>query len=133
MVTGPLKPLDAETVEKLKLPKWCLSNESLAAQLGMSARTLARRCDEDGKVADAVKVTLEEQRRRALDRTTELLFKRMEGDGKDAMTALIWFEKSRLGFSDRVTNIQEGDLTLKINRRTIPLVDEDEGNSDADG
>jgi len=121
MVTGPLKPLDAETVTELKLPEWCLTKTSLAAQLGMSPRTLNRRCEEDGQVAEAVKVTLENQRRRAEDTSTKILFEHMKSGEKDAMTALIWFEKSRLGYSDRVTNVQEGPIDVNINRSEIPM------------
>jgi hypothetical protein len=121
MVTGPLKPLDAETVEKLELPGWCLSKRSLAAQLGMSYWTLHRRCEEDAKVATAVKTVLAEQRRKAEDMSTKLLMERMKGEGKEASSAHVWFDKSRLGYSDRVTNVQEGDINVNINRSEIPM------------
>lgn len=108
--------------ERLKnLPPFVLSKNSLSCHLGVCPETLNLRMEENPSLSVAIKAALADARARAdHDSGADLWARAAAGD----MTARIWFEKTRLGYSDRQTNIQEGGVEIRV-RREDPTSEDD--------
>jgi len=72
------------------------SEEEIAISLGISQDTIDRRKKENADIADAIKRGKAKAKRKV---TSKLMEKIEAGD----LGAIIWYEKTRLGFSDKQT------------------------------
>lgn len=92
-------PIDLTAVEEAAAEG--LSHEEVAARLGISRSTLERRAAEN----EAFDAAIKRGRARANAEVTNQLFKKVKrGD----LGAIIWWEKTRKGYSDRVASEVSG-------------------------
>jgi transcriptional regulator with XRE-family HTH domain len=104
MRTHPIK-IDMNEVERAAAGG--LSQEELAAQLGISLSTLHRRKRDNEDFVAAI----ERGRAKAHAEVSAALMGRIR-DGE--ISAIIWYEKTRKGYSDRNVSTNDGNMTVRV-------------------
>ena len=89
------KKIEIDFREAERLAGLGLSQAEIACRLGISEDTLTRRKKDSADVADALKKGIAEAKEKIGNKLFELAEK---GD----LGAIIWFEKSRFGYSDKM-------------------------------
>lgn len=91
----------------------CICDSDVAKQLGTSLRTLYARQAESAELAAAIK-NCKVRGKGDLEGLTSRKLRQLATNGDT--TALIWLEKSRLGYSDRMTAVLEGEVEIAVDR-----------------
>lgn len=84
-----------------------LNEAEVAARLGISADTIGRRKKDTAGFADAIK----KGRARADAEVSNQLFMKVRAG---ELGAIVWYEKTRKGYSDRVDNNSTGGVTVRV-------------------
>lgn len=101
----PKIDIDLEQVEQLA--GLGLTQEEIALSLGISTDTIGRRKKDSADFADAIKRGQANAARAVANR---LFDKCLEGD----LGAIIWFEKTRRGLSDRIHSEHSGETRIRV-------------------
>lgn len=97
--------IDLEEVEKLA--GYGLDHDDIALSLGISISTFKRRKSDNELFELAIKRGKAKAKRTV---TSKLMEKIEAGD----LGAIIWYEKTRLGFSEKVVNAHEGGIKVIV-------------------
>ena len=101
------KKIEIDIQEVEALAGLGFSEEEIAISLGISQDTIDRRKKENADIADAIK----RGKAKAKKKVTGKLMEKIEaGD----LGAIIWYEKTRLGFSDKVVSEHEGEIKIRV-------------------
>jgi predicted transcriptional regulator len=101
----PKIEIDTSKVEELAAQG--LSQEEIALCLGISERTLRNHKQVDSVLADAIKSG---KAKAASEIANKLYMMAKTGD----LGAIIWWEKTRRGLTDKVQQEHSGGLTIKV-------------------
>lgn len=84
-----------------------LNEAEVAARLGISDETLRRRKKDSAGFVEAIK----RGRARADAEVSNQLFTKVKAG---ELGAIVWYEKTRKGYSDRVDNTQSGSMIVRV-------------------
>lgn len=101
------KKIEIDIAEAERLAGLGLTQEEIALSLGISERTLYENKAKSAEFAEAIKKGKAKTKRTVANR----LFEKVE-DGD--LGAIIWFEKTRLGYSDKMVNAHEGEVVIRV-------------------
>jgi ABC-type molybdate transport system substrate-binding protein len=107
MITKPKIEIDIQEVERLAGLGFTL--EEISDHLGIHYTTLNRRRKEKEELQAAIK---RGKTAAAAKVSSKLMDKVESGD----LGAIIWYEKTRRGLTDRVVNEQAGELVIRVIR-----------------
>lgn len=100
-------PVEIDIAEVERLAGLGLTQEEIAESLGFSERTLRRRKGVLSVLSDAMK----RGRATAAKEVANALFQKAIGGD---LGAIVWWEKTRRGLSDKVETQQSGEIKLKV-------------------
>jgi predicted DNA-binding protein (UPF0251 family) len=100
-------PVEIDVAEVERLAGLGLTQEEIALSLGISERTLRTRKKDSAVFADAMK----KGRTNAAKEVANALYQKAVGGD---LGAIIWYEKTRRGLSDKVETQQSGEIKLKV-------------------
>lgn len=101
------KKIEIDIAEVERLAGLGLTQEEIALSLGISERTLYENKAKSAEFAEAIKSGKAKTKRTV---TNKLMEKIEDGD----LGAIIWYEKTRLGFNDKVVNSHEGEIVIRV-------------------
>lgn len=101
------KKIDIDLEEVETLAGLGLDHDEIALSLGISEATLYRRKSDSDSFERAIKSGKAKAKRKV---TSKLMEKIEAGD----LGAIIWYEKTRLGFSEKIVNAHEGGVKVVV-------------------
>ena len=93
------------------------TDAEIARQLGVSPKTIQRRKQD----SDRFDLALKRGRETAHSVVSNALYRQAK---KGNVAAIVWYEKTRRGFSDRVETEQRGEVTIRIEYADPPVESE---------
>lgn len=104
-MAGKKIPLDISRIEELAAQG--LSQAEICRCLGISEDTLTRRKQDAADVAEAIK----DGRAKAASEISNTLYRMAQGGD---LGAIVWWEKTRRGLTDKVQQEHTGGLTINV-------------------
>ena len=104
-MAGKKIAIDISRVEQLAAQG--LSQAEICLVIGISEDTLSRRKADSAAIADAIK----SGRAKAASEISDTLYRMAKGGD---LGAIVWYEKTRRGLTDKVQQEHSGGMTIKV-------------------